>query len=309
MTKSDTIKAYLAILLAVTIWGTQTVVGRVLMTVDGAYSPLQMTFIRQLMGVAVLVPFFAYGVWHQRHLLLAQWGMVLKTTFFGMFCYSTLSLHGLANTTALNASIMAAVAPAITVIVARLFFGQKTQWDMIPWIVISFLGAVIIVSKGDWHALIQLQLNIGDLFMLLASSVWAVYTLYVREKSPELDTFVLLLVNMGLGVLISLMILPWIGQLNLVRDIWTVDYTALMVFSAVIAGAFSIGLYSRAVPIVGGVEASIWLNLIPAIGGIMAILVLGEDFYAYHAVGSLIIAFSVYKIVQKSLADSKQTTP
>lgn len=303
---SPYIKAYLAIFLAVTIWGTQTVAGRVLMTVDGAYSALQMTFIRQLMGAVALLPLFAYGVWQQRHALLAQWDMVLKTSFFGMFCYSTFSLYGLANTTALNASIMAAVAPAITVIVARLFFGQKIQWVLVPWVVLSFLGALVIISRGDWQVILYLDMNIGDFSMLMASTMWAVYTMCVKQKSPEIGTFELLLVNMSIGVLVSLFTLPWLGQLNLVRDIWTVDYTLLMLFSALIAGAFSIGLYSRAVPVVGGVEASVWLNLIPAVGGILAILILSEKFHIYHIMGSLMIAFSVYKIVMRSLQDAKK---
>lgn len=296
------VRAYLALIFAVTVWSTQPVVGVLLMGGGTAYSPLQTTLIRQGLGVLVMVPLFGAVVWRTRHVLLENWRFVLRTTVFGMFGYSTLSLYGLSYTTALNASIMAATVPALTVIVARLFWGQKIPWDVVPYLVLSFAGVLVVITRGDWQALVDLTLNQGDITMFGASVCWAVYTLTARGKPPEINHFTLMTVNLTLGVCIATVVLGATGHLALVQpQIWTPDFTVLILYSALLGGVLSISLYTSAVPTIGTVESSIWLNLVPAIGSIMAMVLLGEKFYMYHAVGGGMIGWAVYRIVLRGV--------
>ena len=50
---------------------------------------------------------------------------------------------------------------------------------------LSIAGVLVVLCRGDWDLLLQVRLVPGDLFVLLATAAWAVYSwLLVRPGDP-----------------------------------------------------------------------------------------------------------------------------
>ena len=58
--------------------------------------------------------------------------------------------------------------------------------------VLSLIGVVLVLSKGDWQLLWHFQLNTGDLWMVAAVCVWGLYSVCskwaMQTTSPLMAT-------------------------------------------------------------------------------------------------------------------------
>jgi drug/metabolite transporter (DMT)-like permease len=50
---------------------------------------------------------------------------------------------------------------------------------------ISILGVCIVLSRGDWLAILQVQFVYGDLLMVLATILWAFYSWMLTKPGDQ----------------------------------------------------------------------------------------------------------------------------
>ena len=76
-------------------------------------------------------------------------------------------------------------------------------------LLIVIIGVVILITKGSIEILTKLKFSIGDLYMLLAVILFAVYTLTLRVRPKEISqsTFFYLMVVIGIIPLFIAMLL------------------------------------------------------------------------------------------------------
>ena len=67
-------------------------------------------------------------------------------------------------------------------------------------VAISLLGVAVILTRGDVTVLASLQLNRGDLWVLLATLSWAIYTVCLRWRPRELNPLAMLWTIAAIGV-------------------------------------------------------------------------------------------------------------
>jgi drug/metabolite transporter (DMT)-like permease len=65
---------------------------------------------------------------------------------------------------------------------------------------VSFVGVAAILSHGDWHRLLALELNTGDLLVLVAMVAWSTYTLLLSRRPLELSAFAYVFVAGAFGL-------------------------------------------------------------------------------------------------------------
>src|SRR5256885_2127237 len=70
--------------------------------------------------------------------------------------------------------------------------------------VVSFLGIVIIVCRGEPARLLQLEIHRGDAWILLAMPMWGVYSVLLKRAPAELRGIALAFVIASAGVLMML---------------------------------------------------------------------------------------------------------
>lgn len=157
---------------------------------------------------------------------------------------------------------------------------------------ISFIGVLIIITKFEFNKLLNLNLNKGDMWILVAMISWAIYSVMIKEKKINLEPFILLqtLILIGLVFLVPFYIYEILTFQYLAINIpvmLTVGYVVL--FAGIGAYIFWIG----AIKIIGPSRSGIFLHLMPVFSSLMAIFILGEKLANFHIYGASLILIGI----------------
>jgi drug/metabolite transporter (DMT)-like permease len=195
-------------------------------------------------------------------------------------------------TSAGNIALLAALTPLMVAIIERVVWGVALRPAMLAGIACAFSGIAIATFRGDFHALLRLDVNPGDVLMLFAILAWSGYTALLRHRPVALPPLVLLWVVAAGGALclLPLALLEWA---NAGMPPLTSRAMGGMVFLGLIAGVGAYGVYGRVVSLVGAARASMSMYLVPAYALGLGSLLLGETLQPYHAVSMALVLSGV----------------
>ena len=188
----------------------------------------------------------------------------------------------------LNGVLMISTIPVLIIFFSSCFTNEKIKITQIIGVITSLMGGIIIITKLEFHKLLTLNLNKGDLWILVAMISWATYSIMVKEKKINLEPFALLetLIFIGLIFLIPFYFYELYNgqylQIN-IPVILTIGYVVL--FAGIGAYIFWIG----AIQLIGPSRSGIFLHLMPVFSSLMAIFLIGERLANFHIVGALFI--------------------
>jgi drug/metabolite transporter (DMT)-like permease len=168
----------LLLVLATLFWAGNYVIGeRVVRVVD----PLSLTWLRWLLSAVPLVVLAHLVERPDWPAVLRRWPTLLVMGLVGAAAYPMLLYAALLHTSAVNASVINAINPAVIVLAAALL-GQESAGRR-SWVGVGagFVGVLLLLSRGDLGTLLGLRLNTGDLLMLVAVLAWTAYTLGGRR--------------------------------------------------------------------------------------------------------------------------------
>lgn len=270
-------------------WSGNWVLGRALRE---AFDPVALNFWRWLVALVVLAPFAAREAIAKRALIRRHAPLLAFLALAGVVAFQSLVYLGLETTTAINAVLINASAPAFIVICSWLIDREKAGWRQLAGMLLSFLGVLIIVCGGEPGRLLQLEFHRGDAWILLAMPIWGIYSVLVKRCPPELRgaalTFVLAAIGVAILVPLYFAAAPR-GPLS-----WpSPAEAAAVLYVAVAASVLAFLCWNRGVAVVGANAAGFTLPLLPAFGTVLAILTLGESFHAFHAAGFATIFIGV----------------
>jgi drug/metabolite transporter (DMT)-like permease len=295
--------AWILLILANLFWAGNIVLGR---GVVGMVPPIALAFWRWFGAFLVAVGFAWPFLKRDLPLLLRHWRKMLVLSATGIATYNTMSYIGLTSTTALNVLLLQSAGPLIIIIWAFVLFGDRPSPRQILAVTLSLVGVAVIAAHGSLESLLHLSLNVGDVWILAAMVIYGIYAAMFRVR-PATHPLSFLVATMGIG---SMMILPFYlwefaegGRVaGGLPALLAMGYIA--VFPSFIAYLF----FNRGIELIGAARAGQSWHLMPVFGSILAVLFLGERFYAYHAIGiSLIaagIALASIKVPRRSLVGS-----
>jgi drug/metabolite transporter (DMT)-like permease len=283
-------RAYVYLALAALFWSGNFVVAR---GVHGKVPPLGLAFWRWVVALVILVVVARRSLRAQWRTLARAWPIVVPLGILGVGNFNMLVYVGLQDTTATNGLLLQSACPAFIVAISSLIGAGHPTVRQLVGIATSLLGVATILARGAPANLSALAFAPGDLWVLAAVLSWAVYTILLARRPAAVDPLALLAVLVGIGVL---WVAPWYaleiargGRVHVdATTIATIGYVAA--FASVAAYA----LWNAGVARVGASRAGIFLHLMPAFGSVLAIVVLGESFRGFHAVGIGLILLGVW---------------
>ena len=305
--QNSQIKAYVMLVLAITIFTGQGLVLKIILTIPDSYTGMQLSVLRQSLGVIFMAPIAGVIAWKHRHALWQNRTFVLKGAFIGMCLHSMSSTIGLQYTSALNNYIFQAMVPIFALLLGVMFYQQTVSKHTIFYIVLSIIGVLIIVTKGHLETLTTLQLNIGDIFVITSCLIWAYYGFLMRRKPENIEFVSFIFVGLTLSAIMGAGINYAIGDSNFNKDVWTPEFYALMFYAVIMGQIVSLFAYTYAASILDSIIPATCVNIVPPMGAVLSVWLLGETFHNYHALGILLIGISVYKIVMRDIRKSKET--
>ncbi|MGL5081590.1 MAG: DMT family transporter [Microcoleaceae cyanobacterium] len=156
-------------------------------TVD--LSPLVTTWFRYLIALIFLSVLLAtsqrsaFKIQRSDSLIIGLLGV------FGVVGYHYFFFLSLQYTEVANTAIINATNPIITALASALFLRERLQPKNYLGGIIAFSGVIFLIAKGDVRNLLNLQLNLGDGFMILAVLNWVIYTLLLKKLAVKYSGF------------------------------------------------------------------------------------------------------------------------
>lgn len=278
--------AFLWVNLACICWAGNLVVGRLL---RDAIGPGLLVGLRTALA-AVLLAILA-GVLARRQAPRADarprpWPLLLLMACTGIVGYQGLLYQALHTTGAFNAALINACAPLVTAALAWCVHGTRLSAGTYAGIGLSTVGVAVILSGGDLGALLSLRFGSGDLLVLLAVILWAVYALAGRRVMQQHSVVGTTALVTALAVPISL---PWVLVERAWSDVvWTPGLIAGLGYVAVFASVVAMLAWNRAVSLAGPAHAAAAMNMMP-LYALLSSLALREPVGIAHALGGAMI--------------------
>lgn len=282
-------RPYLLLTLSALFWAGNTISSRLAL---GEVSPMALTTYRWGGVLAILAAIAFRQTRRDYRALRARWRYVLLMgalgfTFFNAFFY--VAAH---YTTAVNIGIIQGALPGLVFVFAYAMRGTAAGVGQIAGMAMTLIGVAVIALKGDAATLATLSFNFGDLLMLGACVVYALYTVLLpsRPKVGGLSFFA------GLSVAAFVTSLPFLAAEAAIGQYqWPTPYGwAVVAYCAVFPSVISQVFYMRGVELVGPGRAGVFINLIPVFASIMAVALLGEAFHPYHALALALVLGGIF---------------
>ena len=278
--------AYAALICTTALWGSNGVVSRALMD---TIPPLVMAAARWAVVFVTLLPL----VWPERRAiarsLRCEWKLLLALTLLGSAPQTALVYTGLSASTAIHLGLLNSTIPVFIILISWGWYARTPSRLEGAGLAISLVGVFLILAHGDLRSLLHLQFNYGDLLMLAAVVIWAVYTLRLKDRPQSLSLFAFVFVLSLIGELLTLPFaaLQW-AQTGNVH--WGTRELLGLLYIGAVATLVSAVLFSYGVERVGAVRAGILIHLMAVFSSVFAALFIGESLYLYHAAGFVLVA-------------------
>ncbi len=281
---------YLLLVVAISCWAGNFVLGR---AIHGDIPPITLTFWRWTVAGAALLPFAAPALWAHRRTLLRHWKLMVTLAATGVGLFHISVYVALQTTTATNAALIFATVPVLIPIMSLALFREPVTPRQILGTAVSLVGVTVVVVRADPAGLADFRPAPGDLVMLLAVPMWALYTVLLRRLPATLPPLAMLLAITAIGLVLLLPAYGWeflaVGGIALEpANIVSIAYVGLF------ASVISYICWNRAVAQVGANKAGLFSHLMPVFSTLLAVLFLGEVLQPFHFAGIALIGTGLY---------------
>ncbi|HQR55042.1 MAG TPA: DMT family transporter [Burkholderiaceae bacterium] len=276
-------------------WAGNAVVGRALV---GHFPPLALSFARWALALVLLTPFAIGAVRRHRVAIRAHLPVLALTALLGVGCYNSLQYLALQTSTAVNATLIGASGPIMTLLVGAVWFKSPVRRRQGAGAALSVIGVLWVIARGEPLNLLRLQFDAGDVIMLVATLTWSLYTWLLQTRRPPLPLSAFLFVQIGLG---AVMILPFAlaeYALTGASAAPTVSNAAALLYVALLPSLVAYYCWDRGVARAGAVLPMYFVNLTPVLAGLLSWLLLGEAVGWHHLAGGALILAGIHLAAQ-----------
>lgn len=271
------------------LWAGNAIAGRLMSTLA---SPFTINFVRWTVALLILLP-LGRAVLRRDSGLWPHWKRFAVLGLLGTGLYNGLLYLALHTSSPINVTLVGASMPIFMMVIGRLFFRTKFSGMQIAGALLSIVGVLLVLSRGDWHALLTLRLVPGDLIMIAATIIWSVYSwLLAHPTEPAAirknwSGFLLAQVMFGAAWSGVFAAGEWtIGQ---PQFDWGWPLALALLYVSTLPAIVALGFWSAGVARVGPNIAAFFSNLIPLFTALMSTAFLGELPQLYHGAAFLLI--------------------
>jgi drug/metabolite transporter (DMT)-like permease len=278
-------RAYAALLLIATLWGTFPATGKLAVT---DLPPVFLTAVRGVIASTFLVALLARsGEETARGLGPHSLRAFAVLGVLGLVLSTQLAYIGYAYTTAANAAILQAATPVLVALGARLYLGERLRRRQQAGVALSSLGVLVVITDGRLFMLRIAELRAGDFITLIGLVSWTMYTVYGKRvivtHSPALTTTAAYVAGTCVLVAEALLTAPLFPRPVMSARAWLV-----VVYHALFGAVAHIWWY-RAVERVGASRAAVFMNVTPIVGIVLASTLLAEPVGIWEVLGTLLV--------------------
>lgn len=289
MNRQLTLPTALLLIIPPLLWSGNAIVGRL---VRDMVPPITLNFLRWMLALVILLP-LAHDIYRPGSGLWQNWRRFSVLGLLGIGMYNALQYLALQSSTPINVTLVAASMPVWMLLTGRLFFGAEVSSRQIAGAVLSIAGVLLVLCRGELQQLLALRLVPGDMFMILATIAWSLYSwLLTRNTDPtniRSHWASFLLAQVSFGAVWSGAFAAGEWALTDAHIRWSWPLTAALLYVAAGPAVVAFRCWGAGVQRVGPSLAGFFSNLTPLFAAIMSSAFLGELPHLYHGIAFLLI--------------------
>ena len=259
--------------------------------IAGQVPPITLAYLRWTGAFFVAIGFAWPLLRRDGLVLLRHWRMMLLLSATGIASYNTMAYIGLTETSALNVLLLQSATPLVILLWAFAIFREAPSLRQAGGILVSFSGVAAIAGHGSLQTLANLRLDRGDLWVIAAIAIYALYCVMLRKR-PAVHPLSFLVAAMGIGSCLMLPFVLWELASGAVIHGGALSWLAIA-YTAVLPSFVSYLFFNRGVELIGAGPAGQSMHLMPLFGTVLAVLFLGEHVQLYHLGGIAMIAAGI----------------
>ena len=281
---------YTKLFLTAVFWGGTFIAGRIVAKDVGPFSA---AFLRFAIA-SIFLLFITLRI--EGKLPLIKRGQIIPVILLGMtgvFAYNVFFFKGLKIIEAGRASLIIANNPIFITLFASYFFKEKLNPLKVSGIIISVIGAIIVISRGNFVEILNGNVGWGEFYIFCCVLTWVAYTLIGKAIMTDLSPLVSVSYSAIVGA-IALFVPAYFE--GMVRDL--VNYSSADWFGIFYLGFFGTVLgfvwYYQGIKTIGPMKASQFINFVPISAVLLAFFILGEPITLSLLVGAIFVISGVY---------------
>lgn len=286
----------LMLVAVVVIWGANYTIGKFGMQ---SLSPDVFTLVRFLLVIPVLLIMVK---WADGSLAIRKKDIpaFMIAAMIGITLYQTLFVASLKYTTATNASLLVAMSPLFTVVIAVLRKRERLTPMLLTGSLFAVLGVILVKGMGESGFDFSLSSLKGDLIAGIASFLFGVYPYATAPLSKSYSAVKITLYTALFGALflflysgLDLLEVDW-GNLPAAAW-WSLLYSVLPVT------AYSLAAWNYGIEVLGPARAMPYMYLVPVTAILVAMVWIGETMNGWQWMGAVMILGGVFLVRQGGL--------
>ncbi len=271
------------------LWAGNAIVGRMM---HALVPPITLNFLRWSIALVILVP-LGRSLFREGSSVRLHWRRFALLGLLGVGLYNAMQYLALQTSSPINVTLVGASMPVFMLAIGWLFFGATISRKQIAGAMLSICGVLLVLSRGELQHLLALRLVPGDVFMIIATIIWSVYSwLLARPTEPPAirrDWAAFLLAQVMFGVVWSGLFAAGEWMVSAPQIVWGWPLAAALLYVATGPAIVAFGLWGAGVRRVGPNIAAFFSNLIPLFAALMSLAFLGEMPQPYHGLAFALI--------------------
>jgi len=269
---------YLFAIGATAIWSGNFIVARGL---SENIAPVSLAFYRWMVAVIVFTPFATKALFHEWPIIKKHIIYFSITSFLGITIFNTLIYFAGHSTTAMNLSLIAITFPIFILLFSRIFFKELITVKKGLGITMVLIGVLFLITKGKLSTLLSISFNIGDVWMLLASIIFAIYSLFLKNKPEGVSVKALQLSTFILGLIFLFPFFLW-EQAIVHQTFLNKTTIPAILYVGIFASLCAFVLWNKAIVVLGPFKAGMVYYTLPLFSGFLGYLFLHESIRMIH---------------------------
>lgn len=208
----------------------------------------------------------------------------------------------------MTASIMESLMPMISLAIGWIIYKKRSEPFTIVCVLVSLIGAVLVITKGDLHSLMDLSgQGISSMLMLTAVIGWVIYTMG-GSKFPGWSVLRYSTLSCLLGTITAMSVtavttLVGYTELPTIGDV--VHAGPQLIFVIVFPGIIALLGWNKGVSILSPVQGLLFLNFVP-VTTLTINMVQGYAITWFDVIGTLFIIASLISYYLITRASQKK---
>lgn len=283
-------RPYVLLVLTTMFWGGNSVAGKAAV---GNIDPYALILFRWTGAFLVLLPFALAPIRRDWATIQARWWLYLFYGAVGYALFNVLIYVAAYFTSGVNNAIDQTAINVFVMLLSFLLFRTAVKPLQLVGVAVTIVGVMLTATHGDLRRILSLDINFGDLLVLIASLAYALYSISLRWR-PKTNWMSFLAASFFGAVLASIVFQLTLGGgvphlVKVVPEVTPLGWL-IVVYTVLLPSLVSQMLYVRGLELIGANRASLFINLIPLFGAIGSVVLLGERLEPFHfAAGGLIV--------------------